>query len=101
MGYCKCCPKKEKEEEKEMKTVWLKDCKTEEKQRERKTQIVTAARAFEVLTKILEDKIASKETERNGEATYSLNSYPFYQADASGYIRALREVQSLIDIKEP
>jgi len=84
-----------------MKTVWLKDCKTEDALKDRRTAVITAAKAFETLTKILEDKISSKETERNQEGVYSLNSYPFYQADASGYIRALREVQSIIDIKEP
>ena len=82
-----------------MKTVWLKGVKPEHKD-ERRTQVITAENAFKVLTGILEDKIREKETERNSTDCYGLPSYPYYQADASGYIRAMREIQSIIDLKE-
>lgn len=82
-----------------MKTVWYKDC-TEEYKQERRAQVVSAANAFKVLTEILETKIRIKEGERNAPDRFELPAYPFYQADASGYIRALREVQSIIDLQE-
>ena len=83
-----------------MKTVWMRGLKTQQQKDERRTQVLTAAKAFEVLTGILQDKIGSKEGERNKEENYGLPGYPFYQADASGYIRALKEVLSIIELKE-
>jgi len=83
--------------ESRMKTVWFKGVEEKDKD-ERRTQVVTAANAFKVLTEILEDKIRTKEGERNTPKNYELPAYSEYQADVSGYIRALREVQSLLDI---
>lgn len=83
-----------------MKTVWFKGARDEQGKKERTSQIVSAAKALEILTGILEDKIKDKESERNLPKCYELPSYPYFQADASGYIRALREVQSIIDLKE-
>ena len=65
-----------------------------------RAQIATASRAFEILTGILEDKIKSKDTERNSVESYERPSYPYYQADCSGYVRALREVQRLLDLQD-
>lgn len=83
-----------------MRIDWFKGARKEEEREERRLQIITAAKAFEILTGILEDKIRQKDSERNSELVYELPAYPYFQADASGYIRALREVQSLINIKE-
>jgi hypothetical protein len=83
-----------------MKTIWLKDVKTEDQEKERRMWVVSAVNAFSILTGILEDKIRIKEGERNSPKNYELPAYSEYQADVSGYIRALREVQSLINLKE-
>lgn len=84
-----------------MKTEWFKGVRDDpERKEERRLQLITAYNAFVILTGILEDKIRQKDSERNSDSRYELPSYPYYQADASGYIRALREVQSLINIKE-
>jgi len=82
-----------------MKTVWFRGVEEANKE-ERKTVVLSAANAFEVLTKILEDKIKTKEGERNTPERYNLPAYSEYQADCSGYIRALREVQSIVNLKE-
>ncbi len=83
-----------------MKTIWFKDARGEEQEIERRGQLLSATKAFSILTGILEDKIRIKEGERNAPKNYELAAYSEYQADASGYIRALREVQSLINLKE-
>ena len=83
-----------------MKTAWFKGARSLKEEQERRTQIVTASNAFKVLTEILEDKIRAKEGERNAPKNYELPAYSEYQADTSGYIRALREVQSLLDLQE-
>ncbi len=83
-----------------MKTIWIKGARDTQAKQERTSQIVSAAKALEILTGILEEKIKEKESERNLPKCYELPSYPYFQADASGYIRALREVQSIIDLKE-
>jgi len=84
-----------------VKTDWFKGIRDDPQLKaERTTQIVTAAKALEILTGILEDKIRLKEAERNREKGYELPGYPYYQADISGYVRALREVQSLINLKD-
>lgn len=83
-----------------MKTVWLKGVPDGKEKDIRRAEVNTARFAFKVLTEILEDKIRTKEGERNAPDCYKLPAYSEYQADASGYIRALREVQSIIDLKE-
>jgi len=83
-----------------VKTIWFKGARDEQSKKERTSQIVSAAKALEILTGILEEKIKEKESERNLPKCYELPSYAYFQADASGYIRALREVQSIIDLKE-
>ncbi len=82
-----------------MKTVWFKGARDDQAKSDRKSQIVSAAKALEVLTGILEEKIKEKESERNLPKCYELPSFGYFQADASGYIRALREVQSIIDLQ--
>jgi hypothetical protein len=81
-----------------LKTVWFEGARQGDQREERKVQILSAAKAFEILTGMLETKIRDKETERNREKNWELPQYSEMQADTSGYIRALREVQSLIDI---
>lgn len=83
-----------------MKTTWYKNAREGESKEEREIKIRTAAAAFEILTGILDDKIRVIESERNQSEKYNLPGYPYYQADASGYIRALQEVKSLLDIGE-
>jgi len=82
-----------------VKTVWFKDARSGEEKDTRRLQVQTAGNAFKVLTGILEDKIKDKESERNLPKCYELPSYAAFQADASGYIRALREVQSIIELE--
>ena len=83
-----------------MRIDWFKGARKEEEREERRLQIITATKAFEILTGILEAKSKSKETERNQTNSYTLPAYSEMQADASGYIRALREVCSLVNIQE-
>jgi hypothetical protein len=83
-----------------MKTVWFKGAREDKEKQERRLQILSADNAFKILTGILEEKIQEKESERNLPKNYELPGYPYFQADTSGYIRALREVQSLVDLKE-
>lgn len=82
-----------------MKTTWFEGARNGEAYKERKLQLISAAKAFEILTGMLEAKIKEKEAERNRTKNYELPSYSEYQADTSGFIRAMREVQSLIDLK--
>ena len=81
-----------------MKTVWFKGSQTTRERDERRMQVLAGSKAFEILTGILADKIAEKESERNRPKNYELPSYACYQADISGYIRAIDEVRSIIDI---
>jgi hypothetical protein len=83
-----------------MKTAWFKGARDEKAKEERKLVLISAENAFKILTGILEEKIKEKESERNLPKCYEQPAYPYFQADASGFIRALREVQSLIDLKE-
>lgn len=82
-----------------MKTVWFKGVKEENKE-ERRIQVLSAQKAFEILTKILEDKIRERDGQRNDPKCYDSPAYVALQGDASGYIRALRETISIIDIQE-
>ena len=83
-----------------MKSIWFKGAKDDQEQAERRLAIVSAARAFEILTGILEAKARVKDTERNSDKNYALPAYAAMQADASGYIRAMREVTSLLNLQE-
>jgi hypothetical protein len=83
-----------------VKTVWFKNCRTEKEKDERKHQLVSADAAFKVLTGILDEKINAMDVKRNSSENYNLPAYAEMQADASGYTRALREVQSLITERE-
>lgn len=84
-----------------MKTLWFEGVRGHQQyEEERRIQILSAEKAFKILTGILEKKIQTRESERNRTECYELPAYPYMQADASGYIRALREVQSIINLQE-
>lgn len=84
-----------------MQSEWFKGVRDNaELKEERRIQLVTSTKAFEILTGILEERIKSKDTERNSVESYTSPSYPYLQADSAGYIRALKEVQRLINLKD-
>lgn len=83
-----------------MKTIWFKGARDGKEKEERRLQVVSAENAFKILTEILDNKIKERDVERNLLGCYELPGYPYYQADASGYIRALEEVKSLLNLKE-
>lgn len=83
-----------------MKTIWFKGARDGKEKEERRLQVISAENAFKILTEILSDKIKEKDVERNLPKCYELPGYPYYQADASGYIRALEEIQNLLNLKE-
>ena len=83
-----------------MKTLWFKGARDGKEKEERRLQVVSAENAFKILTEILDNKIKERDVERNLLGCYELPGYPYYQADASGYIRALEEVKSLLNLKE-
>ncbi len=83
-----------------MKSALFADARDGEARRDREAQILSAAAGFKVLAGLLEKKIQGKQSLRDDPKNYELPSYSEMQADASGYIRALREVQSLIDLED-
>ena len=83
-----------------MKLIWFKGARDGKEKEERRLQVISAESAFKVLTEILNDKIKEKDVERNLPKCYELPGYPYFQADASGYIRALEEVRSILNLKE-
>jgi hypothetical protein len=83
-----------------VKTLWFKGARDGKEKEERRLQVVSAENAFKILTEILDNKIKERDVERNLLGCYELPGYPYYQADASGYIRALEEVKSLLNLKE-
>jgi hypothetical protein len=85
-----------------MRTQWYKGVPKSDKKllKERKGVILSAIPAFDVLTKILEDRIQDLQKSRDSEDVYQLPSYGFHQADHAGQIKAYRKIIDLLKLKE-
>ena len=81
-----------------MNSKWTAGLSDQEK-KDLRASIQAALPAFERLSKLLEDKLQSVETERLGRDKYDKSSWPYFQADCNGYQRAIKELIKLIEVK--
>lgn len=81
-----------------MKTTWFKHLKTEEEKDKFKNSVKASYDVLERLQEILGDKIEVKLN--TSDSDYNQASWAYQQADANGYVRALREVTSLLTLGE-
>ena len=78
-----------------MKTVWTKGL-TGQPREEIEREFKASAHIRGRLTKILQEKIDTKRTQKVSEEEYALPAWPYKQADSIGYERAMREIISLL-----
>lgn len=78
-----------------MKTSWTKGLKDQEGAEIRENFQHSVAMRQRLVT-ILEEKITASAVSSRSKDNYALAGWPFMQADAVGYERALKEVISLI-----
>jgi hypothetical protein len=83
-----------------MKTVWLKDCKTDAEKAERKEMIRSAAPTLKVLKNILENMMAEQEAQAMKKDSYEKASWAYLQADHLGAMRTLKTINDLLTIEE-
>lgn len=69
---------------------------TKEQAEEISRDFVASAFLRKRLSDILDQKISSKRSECTSKASYDSPAWAYYQADALGYERALKEVISLL-----
>jgi hypothetical protein len=81
-----------------MKTVWTKGL-TEEQKTELRKDFVGSVILRRRLKELLEEKIKTTRTGTTSKDAYEKPAWPFIQADAIGYERALNEIISLISEK--
>lgn len=83
-----------------MKTSLIKGLNADDAQ-EIKGLFIQALRLRRQLTKVIEEKITDNATGRLSRTRFEEPSWAYYQADANGYERALKEVISILsDEKE-
>ena len=75
---------------------WLKGV-PKEREQEMREKIVLAKPAMLRLTEILDTSIKETDNARRKRSAYFMPAWSEYQADCNGYIRALQEVQHLIN----
>lgn len=77
-----------------MKTIWTKGLDTEQQAR-MKSAFKSSTEVRERLSKICQEKVASAMSTNKNQ--YDGSSWPYEQADAIGYRRALEEIISLLE----
>ena len=78
-----------------MQSEWFKHCKTQEDKEAVRTQLKKFKIAFEAL-----DELLVKMEEDTSKVDYDCPSWSHKQADRNGANRKLREVRTLINIKD-
>lgn len=78
-----------------MKSVWTKGLTAEEKKR-RETEFKQAEEILKVLTEILNKK--ELDALRAAKPDHMDAGWPFKAADANGYMRAVQEIKSIIEV---
>lgn len=78
-----------------MKTSWVKGLKGEAESEVRESFQHSTVMRSRLMT-LLEEKLAASNANSRSKDNYSLAGWPYLQADAVGYERALKEVISLI-----
>lgn len=80
-----------------MKTVWYTGLKSDDV----KEDIVEAYNKSKLLrrrlTEVIQEKMDTEIVARTKREDYESPSWPYKQADSSGYLRALREIISIIE----
>lgn len=79
-----------------MKTVWYRDCQTQEQKDARKQVIMSSSEGFLQLEKILESMLEDRPT----SADYDNPNWSHKMADRIGYNRALTSVLDLINLNK-
>lgn len=85
-----------------MKNTWFTGvAKNDPSSREERRQVVLSGKpALDVLTQILSRRVQEKQRTRDSEEFQSEYQYSVHQAKCAGELRALRDVLSLLDLKE-
>jgi hypothetical protein len=79
-----------------MKTVWTKGLDAE-KEKEMLREFKEATLLRKRLSSILNEKVKAKHSESRSKDGYANPSWPYFQADAIGYERALEEIISILE----
>lgn len=77
------------------KTAWTKGL-VGQKREEMERELGATALLRERLQVIIDEKIETRRAKKVSEEEYANPSWPYKQADAVGYERALREIRSLL-----
>lgn len=79
-----------------MKTVWTKGLESDAKD-EIQVLFTSGARLRKRLSVIVAEKMDAKDRESMASTEYENPNWPFKQADAQGYRRALKEILSILE----
>lgn len=71
---------------------------TDQEKQDLKASMLAATPAFKRLTKLLDKKLEENESRREARDTYDKAAWPYFQADCSGYNRAIKEIIKLIEV---
>lgn len=80
-----------------MKTVWTHGLKADDTKKDVEEAYAQGGLLRRRLSELLQEKMESEVVARTKREDYDSPSWPFKQADSCGYLRALREIISLID----
>jgi len=79
-----------------LKTKWTQHLQTPEERKKFKESVQNSKFVLDRLKEICYNII--EESEKTSHADYSKPSWPYYQADRLGYVRALKEIISLLQL---
>lgn len=80
-----------------MKTVWTTGLSSDDTKKDIAESFSQGALLRRRLSELLQDKMDTEVVARTKREDYESPSWAYKQADSSGYLRALREVISLIE----
>lgn len=81
-----------------MRTVWF-DGLNEDDAEELRQLIIRSKPVLDRLTTILYNKYAQKESSRLNSTNYELPNWGLLQADYIGYLRGIKEIIKILEIK--
>lgn len=79
-----------------MKTKWFQHLHTPEDRKKFRDAVENSKYVLDRLQEICYNSI--QEAEKSSPNDYTKTSWPFYQADKVGYVRALKEIVSLLQL---
>lgn len=83
-----------------MKNTWFRGARDSKAREQRRSEVLAAEPALKVLSMYVQDQIRDTQRTRDSEEFHSEFQYAQNQARAAGKIDALRNMLSIIQIKE-